>query len=417
MSSVLYVNGRFINHIDELKSIFSQTIEPTSALAYEIHDAYCSGAFHSWLMERSSDEERQLAGQLSIVENISNSEVITVLSRLFANSCLTIKKPSFTQYAKIAKFSYMEGDNQWTEVTTNENHFLQEGIEYTFKISFKLFEKVNEKYTVSLKYTDLCNISSCSNAVDLSLNLEEDEFEVIFDPFMWSHNIYLVDICVDQESIRKLAIGEMFRSLQMQLVQGGKAYIGVEGTHLLQYTDISPLTLREKVMDSFYIGSYPVTCDLWKAVMGGLPEGILFGSLYPIVNVTCKDVEDFINKLNLLTGKSFRLPTEEEWEYAARGGQKSNMFVYSGSNNVHEVACCYESGKPNRRPPIGTKKSNELGLYDMSGCVWEMCDSNVIRGGSYQETAYKCLVYSRDMIGINSARFDVGFRLAMDFKK
>ena len=79
MSSVLYVNGRFINHIDELKSIFSQTIEPTSALAYEIHDAYCSGAFHSWLMERSSDEERQLAGQLFIVENISNSDIRKML--------------------------------------------------------------------------------------------------------------------------------------------------------------------------------------------------------------------------------------------------------------------------------------------------------------------------------------------------
>ena len=123
--------------------------------------------------------------------------------------------------------------------------------------------------------------------------------------------------------------------------------------------------------NDYYIGKYEVTQALWQAVMGNNPS-YFKGDNLPVENVSWDDCQKFISKLNSITGKNFRLPTEAEWEYAARGGKKSRGYQYSGSNNISDVAW-YDDNSGIKTHAVGSKQSNELGIYDMTGNVWEWC--------------------------------------------
>ena len=124
-------------------------------------------------------------------------------------------------------------------------------------------------------------------------------------------------------------------------------------------------------LDSFYIAETEVTQELWKAVMSDNPSSTK-SLQHPMESVTWDDCQEFIHKLNALTGKSFRLPTEAEWEYAARGGSKSKGYKYSGSDDLNEVGW-YWGNYDISTHDVATKKPNELGIYDMSGNVYEWC--------------------------------------------
>lgn len=124
-------------------------------------------------------------------------------------------------------------------------------------------------------------------------------------------------------------------------------------------------------LDGYWIGKYEVTQDLWEAVMGGNPsENIIDGDRKPVEHVSWHDCQLFIDKLNSLTGLEFKLPTEAQWEFAARGGDRSKGHRYSGSNSIDDVAWYGEYATSD----VGTKSPNELGIYDMSGNVYEWCN-------------------------------------------
>lgn len=190
------------------------------------------------------------------------------------------------------------------------------------------------------------------------------------------------------------------------------------------------------MLASFSIGKYEVTQEEWKAVMGNNPSHFK-GSKRPVEQVSWNDCLVFIEKLNTMTGRHFRLPTEAEWEYAARGGSKSKSNKFAGSNNAEEVAW-YNYNSDNETHEVGKKHANELGLFDMAGNVWEWCsdhkvnyengsaneasaneislnqaDSNrVNRGGSWRSSEKLCRVSFRFDDDATERFNTVGLRLA-----
>ena len=225
-------------------------------------------------------------------------------------------------------------------------------------------------------------------------------------------------------------------SFKMIPVEGGTFTMGATSEQEDTYDAEKPT--HQVTLSSYYIGETEVTQALWTAVMGNNPSEFN-GDNNPVEQVTWNYCQEFIEKLNSLTGKKFRLPTEAEWEYAARGGNKSKGYQYCGSNNLDDVAWYYDNSEE-KTHPVRTKQPNELGIYDMSGNVWEWCQdwydgsydsgsqtnpqgpssgsrrvpSRVIRGGSWfsNATKYCRSAYRADYVsGLRD--FDLGLRLVL----
>ena len=148
--------------------------------------------------------------------------------------------------------------------------------------------------------------------------------------------------------------------------------------------DDSEKPTHSVTLSSYYICKYEVTQALWRAVMGSNPS-YFKGDNLPVESVSWNDCQTFINRLNSYTGRNFRLPTEAEWEFAARGGNYSRRYKYSGSNDIGDVAWNTDNSG-DRTHPVGTKQTNELGLYDMSGNVWEWCSDWYGSYSSYSQS-------------------------------
>lgn len=192
--------------------------------------------------------------------------------------------------------------------------------------------------------------------------------------------------------------------------------------------------VHQVTVSDFYIGKYEVTQAQWVAIMGSNPSHFAGCDNCPVERVSWLDVHEFLAKVNELTGKSYRLPTEAEWEYAARGGQESRGFRYAGRNNINFVAW-YSGNSGNKTHPVGQMEPNELGIYDMSGNVWEWTydwfdfytdtptptenpsgpengDFRIVRGGSWYGYIGGSRVACRGSDDPSNKRSYIGFRVA-----
>jgi formylglycine-generating enzyme required for sulfatase activity len=220
-----------------------------------------------------------------------------------------------------------------------------------------------------------------------------------------------------------------FGDIEMVFVKGGTFTMGATSEQGSDAESVEEPT-HSVTLSDYYIGKYEVTQAQWRAVMGSNPS-YFTGDNLPVDRVTWGDVQLFLRKLNAKTGKKFRLPTEAEWEYAARGGSQSKGYKYSGSNTVGDVAW-YENNSSSRTHPVGQKQPNELGIYDMSGNVFEWCQDlyggyssssqtnpkgpssgsyRVLRGGSWKSDARYCRVSYRGCYYPHYPNTDFGFRL------
>ncbi|MBO5728490.1 MAG: SUMF1/EgtB/PvdO family nonheme iron enzyme [Paludibacteraceae bacterium] len=220
---------------------------------------------------------------------------------------------------------------------------------------------------------------------------------------------------------------------KMKYVEGGEFMMGATAEQGDDAWDDEKPAHRVS-LDSYYIGETQVTQALWKAVMGENPSRWKDDNL-PVETISWNDCQEFIRKLNQLTGRTFALPTEAQWEFAARGGKLSKGYKYAGSDNLNEVAW-FGYNSNSQTHPVAQKKPNELGLYDMSCNVWEWCndwyDSNyyqsssernpqgptsgglrVLRGGGWSNVARFCRVSRRGLDYPGYCRSNDGMRLSL----
>ncbi|USD42691.1 SUMF1/EgtB/PvdO family nonheme iron enzyme [Vibrio sp. SCSIO 43135] len=221
----------------------------------------------------------------------------------------------------------------------------------------------------------------------------------------------------------------------MVLVEGGTFEMGSNASNASK----AEQPARNVRVDSFYISKFEVTQELFESVMGS-SMSYFAGDDIPVNNISWQQANYFIERLNELTGEEYRLPTEAEWEFAAKGGNESQGFTYSGSDNIDDVAW-YDGNSNNRAHPVGLKQPNELGLYDMTGNVGEFVidafddtyyrfgptdnpnnaqDSDVnlahksLRGGSFSYGKHDSENFRRDFASQSIIMSDMGLRLAKD---
>ena len=220
-------------------------------------------------------------------------------------------------------------------------------------------------------------------------------------------------------------------SIEMVKVEAGTFMMGATSEMKNPNSDEKPVH-QVTLTNDYYMGKYEVTQALWEAVMGSNPSNFK-GDNLPVETVSWNDCLGFISKLNSMTGRKFRLPTEAEWEYAARGGKKSRGYQYSGRSKISNVAW-YDGNSGSWTHPVGTKQANELGIFDMTGNVWEWCQDwygsyssssqtnptgdtsgsfRVSRGGSWFNDAGFCRSSYRFTSTPDGRRFNLGLRLAL----
>lgn len=305
-----------------------------------------------------------------------------------------------------------------------------------------------EVATVSITNGSGSYHASCSDGNVAASYIEDSKLYIVA---MWSGTATFT-IWDDQSDLRaqvlvrvgkECTVGDV--TFKMMPVEGGTFLMGDTWEQGLSYGGDDPHTVHEVTLSSYSIGQTEVTQELWTAVMGYNPSEHnewqnFINPQGPVENMTWDECQEFISRLKEMTGLHFRLPTEAEWEFAARGGNRSMPYSYSGSRYIEEVAW-YRSNADNHHGGVSGPQTvalllpNELGLYDMSGNVWEYCQdwygpysdepqtdpkgpstgtARVMRGGSFIESGNSCKCAKRDYTqwydeGANT----IGFRLAM----
>ena len=323
------------------------------------------------------------------------------------------------------------GCKKFDEIEASKVEIVEEKIERNNHITFD----VTYSYPVDLEAVEvyIADNVNMNNAKSYSCNVDGNKFSVSIDNVNFEKIYYCYEYDNGYEKEKSEVYGRFYFtvngvSFTMIAVEGGTFQMGEQGSG----AGDNEKPVHSVTLSDYYIGETEVTQELWEAVMGSNPSNFK-GSKKPVEKVSWNDCQEFITKLNNLTGKNFRLPTEAEWEYAARGGNKSQGYKYSGSNTRGNVAWYYDNSG-SKTHDVKTKQANELGIYDMSGNVWEWCQDwygsyssssqtnptgpssgsdRVCRGGCWSNAAILSRVSFRSYNSPGSRGSGLGLRLSL----
>ena len=381
-------------------------------------------------------EPTPIYGMLDIMTNPMYANV-TINGKSYGDTPLSIEKMligdyevvlSKTGYASVTKrVSITEGTQSTIEATLPQGREMTISSDASGDEVFVDGTKVGvTPLTTNLAFgnhTIELHRAGKTTKADVNITTSGKEKEIVLSFLMprWSANVTASQKAVLQKLIDSMVSveGGTF-TMGATSEQGSDAYSSEEPAHQVTLSD-------------YMIGKTEVTQEVWQAVMGSNPSNFS-GNNLPVEKVSWNDCQEFIKKLNSLTGLNFRLPTEAEWEYAARGGNKSKGYKYSGSNDIGSVAWYTSTTHNSGTKPVATNAPNELGLYDMSGNVYEWCSdwngdyssssqtnpkgpssgsNRVIRGGSWSDEARDCRVSNRYSGSLDLRGSFLGLRLAL----
>lgn len=405
----LYIYDGFCDDFGRLKEYVR--LLDDKFIREDLLDAARSGDLSLWLNEHSHTKIAEEVNLLNLNTSIGDAEYISKLSALFEIEHIYNKIP----YENCLKF-----EDVYTAVERDK---------FLIHVRFQIIDDVNEKYTISA----ISRMGNLTGDINPSQHEIGDYFEVVLTHNDYNEYIeYNYKIFIDDFELKMVHFGNSnnrFNPLNMIKVEGGNFQMGATEE---QGSDASKNEVKKDVaIQEFFISSVPVTNHFWDSIMDK-EEKILSpvngGRFKPKTNITYEDCLLFIEKLNRITGETYRLPSEEEWEYAARGGVKSKHYKYSGGNIITDVAWCRGVEKYVTLHEVALKKPNELGLYDMSGNIWEWTCSpctdfskekldvtkshRVTRGGCANSTDKGCRVSRRYSSATNHKSKFLGFRLA-----
>ena len=418
MKARLYIKDRFITSLDELQLLVEEAGDnPSNPVAKQLIASACDGILGEWLRNILNSDERWMTMSIEYFEAMKgdNERWKFIKQTLTGN----LDEPKWNWADKIELIKCPD-DETWKMLDIWG--LLEKGENVSLSFSFHCKEIMDEQ--LELRMLNQCRTLNMNKSIqNITFNVDGGIFKSA------AIELYIQD---EAEPIWKKERDNGIYSVNgisfnMVHVDGGTFQMG--GTSE-QGTDASK---HEKPVHSVEVNDFCI-CDtlvtqrLWIAVMGENPSHFK-GDLRPVTNVTYKKCLDFIEKLNNLTGKSFRLPSEEEWEYSAKGGSNNSKFKYSGGDNINDVAWFNANGL-HVTHDVATKKPNALGLYDMSGNVWEWCSSDymeyetkrakktesqqkITRGGCTTSTAKGCRTSRRYKCNMNYGSNYLGFRLAI----
>lgn len=430
MKTILYINDSFITSLKQLRLLLKSSLTPDMPIYEEILTLFLDGILTGWLNE-GDDDERHLSEMISLIEKSkSNSEIMSDLIAIFTKSNIHVTKPNIDRFLNLRKVICILGPKQ-IDISKDKHLTIASRFNNNASVSFFFSVDKIDNESFELEIVDN-NLYGLSKNVDLKLLNIGDVKEISFPLALTEgkeHNIELKSgeniIYHTHISVNPgLEIKVKGVTFKMKFIEGGCFVMGATSEQRsFFYDNETPSHLV--TMNDFYLGEVPVTQDLWCAVMGTNPSSNK-NERNPVEKVSWEQCQYFIEKLNWITNRNFRLPTEEEWEYAARGGCESKGFMYSGSNEINEVAW-YDGNSEQIPHEVAQKLPNELGLYDMSGNVYEWCQNSfesydkkekdtsrlIRRGGCFLDQARKCRVSYRGTYSADASNYCTGLRLAL----